>query len=631
MLFYNHLQYLARLNKTNCLSLYEVTVNFDDFEGNFRIIFIMLKNKEKKYGFPFILSLLLLFIATTVLPGHAADDEAKGTVAVLPFKMHAPSSMAYLQDGLRDMLTSRLAANGGAKVIDRNRINELLPGPGAILQDQPAINLGSELGADYVVTGSLTSLGTSMSLDAKVFSVSSTFEPISFYASATKEDELINAINQLSWDIAEKVFGSKRPFSAVQTTSVQPVPQKDDTGMASFKTEHPEKAFMKQGGSGTMGPPLITPKKLSGGMDFIKTQNVEFAIYGMDVGDIDGDGRLDIVMVKADTVYMYRLNNRRLLEFGSVKMPARSGIHSVSLGDLDRNGRAEIYISAADETTPHSWAYEWNGTDFSIILDDVPWYIRTMQIPGEGLSLVGQRGGQSSVLVAGIFRLMRSGKKVQPQERLIMPNYVNLFDFSLADITGDGNIEIVGISKADRLYAVRPDGSVLWVSDSYYSGTRRYIGEEYEQYKMVGLDIDSTPDRDTIGREGASQRIYIPSRMIVMDINQDGKDDIIVNRNLSTASRVMENFKRYKTGEIHALTWNGIGLTDIWQTKKIDGYIPDFQFLSMPGNDNTARLYVGLVLRSSGWSSAFIDGDSTVLMYDLELAGEKDSDETAKQ
>ena len=130
----------------------------------------MTSNKDKRYRLPFFLSFFLLFIATTVLPGHAADQDTKGTVAVLPFEMHAPSSMAYLQDGLRDMLASRLAANGGAIVIDRNQINALLPEPGAILQDRQALDLGSQLGADYVITGSLTSLGTSMSLDAKVFS-----------------------------------------------------------------------------------------------------------------------------------------------------------------------------------------------------------------------------------------------------------------------------------------------------------------------------------------------------------------------------------------------------------------------------------------------------------------------------
>jgi TolB-like protein len=583
----------------------------------------MINYKEKQNCLPFILFFFLVFFSTIPTPGQAEDNGAKGTIAVLPFEMHAPGSMAYLQDGLRDMLASRLSTNAGAKVIDRNQINNLLPEPSAVLQDQQALDLGSQLGADYVITGSLTSLGTSMSLDAKVFSVTATQEPMSFYASATQDSELINAINQLSWDIAEKVFDKKRPASAIQTTSIQPAVKEEETVTEPYITAHPDKAFKADTGTGVV--PLIMPQTVAGGINFTKTQNVEYVIYGMDVGDVDGDGQLDIVMAKRDAVFMYHLVNSRLQEFGSVKMPARSSIHSISVADTDMNGKAEIYVSACDETTPHSWAYEWNGKDFDIILDDVPWYIRTVKLPGEGLTLVGQRGGNDSVLRAGIFRLMRSGKRLQPQERLVMPNYVNLFDFVMADVTGDGNIEIVGISIADRIYVVRRDGRQLWVSDNYYSGTRRFIGEAFEQKKVAQFEynIDTAPSYEVIGKEDSGKRIYIPSRMIVMDINKDGKDDIIVNRNVSTASRVMQNFKRYKSGEVHALTWNGIGMTEIWKTKKIDGYIPDFQFLSMPDKDNAAQLYVGLVLRTSGWSSALIDGDSTLLMYDLELATEK--------
>ena len=100
-------------------------------------------NNTKKHGFSFILPLLIIAVLFTgVPPGHTAEKNARGTVAVLPFEMHAPDSMAYLQDGLRDMLASRLAANAGAKVIDRNRINAMLPEPGAILQEQQAIDLG---------------------------------------------------------------------------------------------------------------------------------------------------------------------------------------------------------------------------------------------------------------------------------------------------------------------------------------------------------------------------------------------------------------------------------------------------------------------------------------------------------
>ena len=102
---------------------------------------------------------------------------------------------------------------------------------------------------------------------------------------------------------------------------------------------------------------------------------------------------------------------------------------------------------------------------------------------------------------------------------------------------------------------------------------------------------------------------------------------MVVNKN-SNYSRSVENFKQVKSGEIQAMAWNGIALSDIWQTKKIDGYIPDFQFLPLPDKENRATLFVGLAL-STGWTNSFAKGESTILTYDIELAGEKEAaDET---
>jgi hypothetical protein len=211
----------------------------------------------------------------------------------------------------------------------------------------------------------------------------------------------------------------------------------------------------------------------------------------------------------------------------------------------------------------------------------------------------------------------------------MMPDYVNLFEFVLADVTGDGAREIIAINKADRLYVVKPNGYVLWVSDEYYGGTSRYIGEDYEQVGRVGIDTDSTPSSEVIGKEGSGKRKYIPSRMITMDVNNDGITDVVVNKNLSTASRHFENYKRFTSSELHAMTWNGIGLSGIWQTQKIDGYIPDFQFLPLPNTENRAKLFVGLVL-SRGWNDVFTEGESTILNYDIELVGEKEAAEEVK-
>ncbi len=545
----------------------------------------------------------------------AAEDKAAKKVAVLPFEMHAPSSMAYLQDGLRDMLASRLAANGGAIIIEHGKIDGLLKEPGKLLQQGEAVELASRLGLDYIVTGSLTSLGGSMSLDARVFGRDSSFEPMSFYATAAQENEVVEAINQLSWDIAAQVFGATPPAAVAQAKAVPPAPAAEDDAMAPFKTEHPDKAYREQSPVQTTGmaSPLIMPQAIGSMQGFTKTQNVDFLLRGMDIGDVDGNGKLDVVMADRQTIYAYHLQDNKLAQFATVEMPARSKIHAVSLGDLDGNGRAEIYISAADDYKPYSWAYEWDGSRLDIVLEDIPWYIRVLNIPGQGSVLAGQRGGQDS----------------QPEGRISMPDYVNLFEFALADVTGNGAHEIVGISRADRIYVIRPDGSILWVSDEYYGGTSRYIGEDYGQVARVGVDVNSTRSSDVIGREGSGKRIYIPSRIIAMDVNGDGKDDVIVNKNLSYASRHIEGYKSFKTGEIHAMAWNGIALSDIWQTKKIDGYIPDFQFLPVADRENRARLFVGLVL-STGWTSSITGGESTTLMYDVELAGEKEAAEEAK-
>ena len=587
-------------------------------------------------------TLLTLFIAVFLFlyqtDAAAEEKDAKTvaalpaakSVAVLPFEMHAPSSLAYLQDGLRDMLASRLAANGGAKIMEQSKVDALLQEPGKVLQQKEAVELARQLGVDYVVTGSLTSLGGAMSLDAKVFSRDDV-PPSTFYASASQENEVIGAVNSLSWDIAENVFGVDRPAHTMKTTAAQPAAAAADDPMTAFKTEHPDKILKSQAigqGMGT-GSPLIMARSARGMQGFTKTQNLDFSVVSMDVGDIDGDGQFDVVMADTSTVYVYHLVNNKLAEFGSVKMPARSKVHSVTLADLDGNGRAEVYISAADDYLPHSWAYEWSGAGLDMILDDLPWYIRVLDIPGQGAALVGQRGGQDRLLRSGIFKLMKNGTKVMPEERIIMPDYINLFEFVLADVTGDGAREIVAISRADRLYIVRPNGYVLWVSDDYYGGASRYIGEDYDQVGRVGLDLDSTPSWDVIGTEGSGKRIYIPSRMITMDVNNDGITDVVVNKNLSNASRHVEGYKRFTSSELHAMTWNGIALGGIWKTQKIDGYIPDFQFLPLPDKENSAKLFVGLVL-SRGWTGDITGRESTILTYDIELAGEKAAAEETK-
>jgi len=200
-----------------------------------------------------------------------------------------------------------------------------------------------------------------------------------------------------------------------------------------------------------------------------------------------------------------------------------------------------------------------------------------------------------------------SGGKVKATSSLEVPQKVNLFDFTIADLDNDGSKEIIAIDRDDQLQVLRSAGSQLWKSGEYYGGTTRFVGgppPTADQHELIGQE--------------KYDRIYIPSRIIVRDVNGDGFADVLVNKNISISSRLFKNMKNYPSGEIHALTWNGIGLTELWRTRKIDGYISDY--LLRPNAEKTgAELLVGLILPTN-LIDVFSEHTSTVLMYQLDFS-----------
>ena len=65
------------------------------------------------------------------------------------------------------------------------------------------------------------------------------------------------------------------------------------------------------------------------------------------------------------------------------------------------------------------------------------------------------------------------------------------------------------------------------------------------------------------------------------------------------------------------MKWNGLGLEELWRTRKIDGYIIDYQTKSeamqiKPGEED--ELYIGLVI-NSGTMEQLLSDTSTVVIY----------------
>lgn len=553
--------------------------------------------KQTKRTVTFLLA-ALIFVMHLALPATGAAQT--GRIAFLPFKANAPRDMSYLTSGIRDMLASRIASEVGLTVIDKAVVDKALASAGTPTQTEAFLKLAKTLQADYLVVGSLTSMGSSLSLDAKVFEVAKG-APRNFYATAKNESEIIQNIDSLAWDISEKIFAQKRPASAL----TQPLAAGQPTAQAQpqYATAHPDRAFAGRTGAGG-GSPFIYPKGITS--EFQKTQNMKLSLQFMEMADLDGDGQDEVIFADNDSVQIFKRDNNRLSKVGQI--PGKPGyrIHAITVADLNKNGKPEIYVSAADNKGPSSFAFEWQGADkANYIFQGARWYVRAMPVPGEGMVLAGQQADASKAVAPGIFRLDVTNAALKSGSRMDVPASVNLFEFTIADLDNDGSREIIAIDQYDRLQVLRAGGTVLWKSDEFYGGTTRFIGGA----EGFGAGKGSA-------QEGSS-RIYIPSRIIVYDVNGDGQQDIIINKNLSTSSRLFENMKNYPSGEIHALSWNGIALSELWRTKKIDGYIVDY-LLRPAADKKSAELLVGLVL-GSGASDLFADQTSTMLIYQLDF------------
>lgn len=564
-----------------------------------------------------LLPLIATLLCSLLLPGLGLAASAPGRVALLPFETHSDRDLSYLTNGLRDMLASRLAAGAGVEVIARAAVTKALADKPAPTDPGALRQLGTSLQADYVIAGSLTTLAGSLSLDSTLHTVSGAEAPRTYFATAPREEEIIAAIDNLSWQIAEGAFGKNRPSAATPSSQVAAIPADGNSAADPNLTSHPDRLLM---GGAAAGSSVLRPLGVvTGAMGFTKSQTFNYGLVGMEVGDVDGDEQDEFVLASPYEVRVYRRFDSRYQKIGQIAIAHRYKIHSITMADLNNNGRQEIYISAADAKEPNSIVVEWDGKAFVRTADNLSWYLRVIEIPGEGKVLAGQKAGISQLTSKGVFRVQLSQGQTTKGDQILCGG-MNLFDFSLADLDGNGGLEVVAISQGDRLMVLTPTGKDLWTSDDFYGGTTRFVGGDSPE--------DMNKDLEHGRSEGT--RLYIPSRIVIRDMNNDGLPDVIVNKNLSSASRILSRSRSYPSGEIHALAWNGISLTELWRTRKIDGYIADYQLGKVEtvaakdgkGQAINAELNVGIVLNSSGFE-ILSNASSAVLTFPLHLTGDE--------
>jgi TolB-like protein len=560
----------------------------------------------------FALLAIISFMSATV--GSSADVVKK--VAVLPFQINAAEDLGYLRNGILDMLASRLAWEGKVEIVEKQAVKQAIAGHDGVLNEALAREVGTALGADYVLFGSLTIFGDSVSIDAKMLPLTTDKPPVTAYAQTKGMDEVIPRINDFAQDINNKIFG--RSPTAVAAAPQQP----------RFSQAHPERMLqsgaMPSGGvppqsqqpSSQLNPYFVVPSTTySGGI--WQSQRLELAVTSMAVADVNKDAIQEIILLSPGELRIYQQAATKLNLIKTHKGGSWDHFLWVSAADLNGDEIAEIYVSGRRrEEALASFVLEWNGSDWVKTVESIPYHIRVANLPSQGKVLLGQSGSQDEPFSGGVLILNKTGKGYKPISGVPTPRGANIYSFAMADLTQDGNIETLIADKSGAFLIKNGMGEMLWQSEERFAASFDYLkGASFDNTLRGGVG-DTVSALQTRGSgPDTREKIYLNAPILVADLDGDERPEAIINKNISgILGRGFLDINFFGKSELYSFSWNGLLMAANWHTPAFQGMTTAYEVADMNG-DGGPELLVALV--SSSGTSLWETAKSKVVMYPI--------------
>jgi len=570
--------------------------------------------------FCFVLVIGTILLGTLSLPVAATPT----TIAVLPFRMNTPENLQYLREGILDMLRSRLAAPGEVRVIGKAAVASEIDRDTQPVDIKKARAMASKLGADYVVIGSVTAVGSSVSLDTTVVPKDPSKDPLLVPMQSTSLDNLIPTVNLLAETINQQVLG--RTSKSLQTA---------DTQFPTDTNRNPEylipDSLMRGQNISYLNPNFIevTPEEAMRQAGLWRSQTFKEAILSIDTADLDGDGMEELAALSVDRVAVYRRVAQGLQLAAEFKAGNLEDFKAVSIANVDDNERPEILVTclskknkplnggaekrteADSETRPSSYVLAFDGKSLTAIADRIPFYIHAVRLPKRSRVALAQGPGRHGELFEpAIYELrVRNGKAVQAAP-VVLPAACNIYNFAVGDFNKDGSNEYAVITKDNRLLILDSAGNRLWRSRKRFGATTNYLIGKIEDLRYNQVEY-----------------YYIPSPILVMDLNKDGILEIVANRTPDYSNLLPQGFKYYEAGEIVSMSWDQLGLVENWKTREVSGMVSCIRTGDLNG-DGTPELIASLVLGKD--LLKLWEARSTVFSYDLNV-GKRGGAETARK
>ena len=549
-------------------------------------------------------AVLLLFTAILIPASYVAAQDVR-RFAVVPFEYNGPDKLKYLSKAFQASLNNDLEWPG--RVVPAP--DSVVEGLGAPKGEAGAINALRGSDVDFLVTGTISIIGKDAALTMSAFGKNG--ETWSQRGNMPI-DEITPWLETQSRTIMGDVF--KRPgFSsaerAAKTTDIVDGVQSNPTANADFI----------QGGGGQNTASALNPQfRYEGGAQNAgrwRSQTLRFSSTSMTVGDGDGDGQNEVFLLTSSGVSAYRFHEGRLKHLATQELTTNTRYIRLEMADLDRDGIEELIIGSyktemgdllrAAEGKPVSHILSFDGGKFRYIVRNHNQFLGVLRIPPTYAPiLVEQKKGARSLFDTTIYEAFVKGDDILRGQALPTPPFGSIYGMTY--LPDEFGYKFVVLDNERRI--------------NIYSQTLEplYSSNE-ERYNSSGVAIEVSQRMKGMGRGSVDENPEmhnVPFRMIAAKLTDKMKHELLVNKDLSIASRLSARFTYFSQGEIHSLVWDGVGMNLAWKTRRIKGQVSD---LALADIDNDGAEELCVLVNTFPGGAVFAKRKTVVMAYDLNL------------
>ena len=308
---------------------------------------------------------------------------------------------------------------------------------------------------------------------------------------------------------------------------------------------------------------------------FIDKEEFPYEVVDFDVGDLDGDGKNEYVLVDQYRVMAYKLKKGKLRKIAQMK--TKKGINrilGVDVGDINGNGRDEIFVTNRNGSKLESFALERQPgkKGFKHVWKDANLYFRIIRPFGEKPTLLSQSPGFETPFLGPIKKVVFKNRRYTPGRKLNTPDIYGthfiLYGLTQTNLSGTRAKETVILDDNYHLRVYAPNGKVVVKSDEHYGRDPRLID--------VGV-------ADEVAGTLRGEPVRYKSRLQFV---KNGKSRFLVlPKNHTAGNGLLDRLVIVNNSNLAILGVNREGFEKVFESNKQKGYLGAFRVV--PRKDNT--------------------------------------------